>query len=789
MMIMKIRATAPVFLRILLAAALCLAWSAGLAPVSRAATFPDIGDQPVEIQQAIDYVTARGYMNGGPDGNFHPNDAITRLDYAIALVKMFNKTGEQADPAISFTDLEKADPNFRYAAVAVKNGFIEQFGDGSFKPGQGHWTSSCLAGLVRGIGLADTAGNAKALWPDSPLHAGTTIAAHTLHLKWRDTRVWPNWDFPRGQLAFSMRAAAEVDGWRLDSLRGDFTSAKCQPPLVGPLRDRALDLAFSKLGYPYVWGGDDDSEGGYDCSGLTYFVLERSMGLTMMRTADDQSKDGRYPALSKDQLMPGDPVFFYSNPGTSNVVGHAGMYVGRGFFIHSTGGNAGVSVESLAEGYYSDHFANGKRVIAEGEPGSFDTYILLANPDSTAASARVTYMMNDGKQEKVEVSLEPHSRKTVRMDDTLVSAEASTSVEALTGQVVAERSMYFLYKDLIPGGHSSAGTTSPAQSWFLAEGCTDYGFDTYILIQNPGSRQADVSLTFLGSSGPDRQLDIKVPPMARYTVCMDNVPGMEREEFSTQVTSSAPVVVERSMYFDYNGIKEGHNAAAVSSLSKDWYFAEGYTAGSFDTYILLANPQGREVNATLSLQSDDGKRGDVYLTLPARSRRTVRVDNIEGWEQKAFSSRVRADGEIAAERAMYFDYNGLAGGHDAFGSPAPSATWFLAEGYTAGSFDTYVLISNPNRERADVSVRFMMTGGRVVDRTYRIAAQSRYTIAVDKVPGLEAEEVSTSVTSNLPVTVERSEYFRYDGKSGGSCEHAVTGPAKKWYFAEGYTGR
>jgi hypothetical protein len=180
---------------------------------------------------------------------------------------------------------------------------------------------------------------------------------------------------------------------------------------------------------------------------------------------------------------------------------------------------------------------------------------------------------------------------------------------------------------------------------------------------------------------------------------------------------------------------------------------------------------------------------DVYLDLEPHSRKTVAVDQIKGWEQKAFSAKVKCDTPVAAERAMYFTYNGITGGHDAFGSPAPATSWFLAEGYTAQGFDTYVLLFNPNRESANVSVRFLLNGGRFIDKTYKVAPESRYTIAVDKVEGLAAQEVSAAVSSNLPIVVERSMYFRYLGKAGGSCEHGVTGAAARWFFAEGYTGR
>jgi hypothetical protein len=771
------------------AALLVLACMAAPVPRALATTYPDIVNQPADIQQAIDYVTNKGYMNGGADGNFHPTDPISRLDYAYTMVRFFKNSGEAADPAITFTDLPKSDPNYRFANIAVKHGYIAANPDGSFKPYEPNTAAGSLSGLVVGMGLAVPAGSARGIWPTAPGYAGASIVANDLHLKYRDTRVWPTASYPRGEMAFSLQRAEQLDSWRVDYVNETFTWLKCQSPLAGTQRERALSSAFAKIGYPYVWGGESDAEGGYDCSGLTYYVLETVLGYPMMRVADDQAKDGRYKTLNRDGLLPGDPIFFLKDPGSSDYCGHAGMYIGRGLFIHSTGGNAGVSVDTIASGYYSDHFACGKRVTPEAEPESFDTFILLANPGEGPAQARLTYMLKDSRQIPLDVSLEPHSRKTVKVDDTLINQEVSTTVQATRGQVVAERSMYFRYLNKYPGGHVSAGSTSPSQTWYLAEGCTAYAFDTYVLVQNPGSEPAQVKMTFLKEGGKTREIDFQVPPLARYTVAVDQVRGMEQAEFSTQVTATRPVVVERSMYFDYQGIKEGHNAAGVTALSSDWYFAEGYTAGGFDTYILLANPGDTVAHATLTLQSDDGRVSDVYLDLEAHSRKTVAVDKIKGWEQKAFSVKVRADAPIAAERAMYFTYNGITGGHDAFGSPAPATSWFLAEGYTAHDFDTYVLLFNPNRESANVSVRFLLNGGRYIDKTYKVAPESRYTIAVDKVAGLEAEEVSAAVSCSIPIVVERSMYFRYLSRAGGSCEHGVTDTAARWFFAEGYTGR
>ncbi|MBU1669802.1 MAG: C40 family peptidase [Actinobacteria bacterium] len=773
----------------LLVAALLTAAAAGLTAPAIAETFPDTTGLPAELQQAVDYVTARGWMNGGDDGNFHPNDPILRLEYCCALTRLFGVDGEQTDPGIHFTDLPDSDPGYRYANLSVKHGYIQPYPDGSFQPYGQHSAAAALSGLVAGLELDGAAEDAQGLYPFAPAYSGVSIAANDLHLKYRDTRVLPTGFYPRVELAYSLQRADQMEEWRLDYVEETFNWLRCQTPLMGVQRDRAIASAFSKMGYPYVWGGESDAEGGYDCSGLVYYVLGSCLGHPMMRCADDQAADGRYAALSRPELLAGDPIFFYDSSGDGSV-GHAGIYVGRGLFIHSTGSNAGVSVDYLDDGgYWGSHFACGKRVIGEGEPASFDTYVLLMNPDGTPATARLTYQLKDGRQIAQEVGLEPYTRETVRVDDTLVNQEFSCVVDATQGRVIAERSMYFRYLDTYPGGHSSPGVTGPSTDWYLAEGCTAYGFDTYVLLQNPSDQASEATLTFMNESGNTVAVQCTVGPFSRDTVCVDSVSGMEQSEFSTRVTSSRPLVVERSMYFDYLGIKEGHSSAGLTELSNEWYFAEGYTGGGFDTYVLLANPTDYLTHVTMTLFGDGGAPADIEFGIAPHARRTIAVDDIRGWSDRAFSIRLRATQPVAAERAMYFDYEGIEGGHGASGAPAPRNQWYLAEGYTAGAFDTYVLLSNPGDEEADVSVRFMLNGGSFVDETYNVPPRSRFTIPVDAVDGLSAEEVGTLVSSDRPVVVERSTYFSYLGRSGGTCSSGVGDAADRWYFAEGYTGR
>lgn len=758
---------------------------------ARAAGYPDVSGQPADIRESIDYVTEMGYMNGAVDGKFYPNEPMGRMDYARALVKMFKNLSEEPDQGITFTDVENTDPEFRYANIAVRHGYLSAFPDGSFRPKDTVTAVDAMVGLVVGLKLEGPVQNLRKMYPRGPSYEGYSVVASDLHLRYRETRVLPGGKYPRAEMAYSLQMVDRPEAWRVEYVKENFNWVHCQKPWLGPLRGKAMDAAFSKIGYPYVWGGESDKERGYDCSGLVYYVLSSVMGHPMQRVADDQARDKRYPQVNRKELLAGDPIYFFDKEtgDPAEYIGHAGMYIGTGMFIHSTGSNSGVSVDYLS-GYWEKHFAWGKRVIDEPEPETFDTYILLCNPGSTAAQAKLTYMLPGGKYTDVRVGLEPRSRQTVRVDDTLVDQEVSTTVEATQGSVIAERSMYFDYRGRYPGGHDSPGVTVPSRQWYLPEGCTAWGFDTFVLVQNPGDATAQVMVNFLRSDGTKVDQGFPLAAHSRHTIAVDSILGMGRSEFSTLVTADRPVVVERSMYFDYSGIREGSNSPGVQEVHTDWYFAEGYTGKSFDTYILLMNPEGRDAIATLVLMADDGSRADFKVRVPAGSRKTVAVDDIKGWENKAFSAAVHSpDVPLAAERSMYFDYGGIKGGHDALGSCALSRAWYLAEGYTAQDFDTYILLCNPGASSASVCVRYMLAGGGFKDRRYEVPAYSRYTICVDKEEGLSAAEVSSYIISNVPIAAERSMYFKYGEVRGGSCAPGVMGVAPRWYFAEGYTGQ
>ncbi|WP_037860019.1 bifunctional lytic transglycosylase/C40 family peptidase [Streptomyces sp. SCSIO 75703] len=103
---------------------------------------------------------------------------------------------------------------------------------------------------------------------------------------------------------------------------------------VDPSRQAAGAIAYAqkKLGTPYLWGGNGtaDQGGRFDCSGLTKAAYE-SVGITLPRVANDQYNAGPHPG--RDELLPGDLVFFSDDPTDSRAIRHVGIYVGGGFMI------------------------------------------------------------------------------------------------------------------------------------------------------------------------------------------------------------------------------------------------------------------------------------------------------------------------------------------------------------------------------------------------------------------------------------------------------------------------
>ena len=109
------------------------------------------------------------------------------------------------------------------------------------------------------------------------------------------------------------------------------------------------------MGAPYVYGGMSPS--GFDCSGFVNYVY-KLCGYSMSRVASSiYNNNGTY--VEKANLQLGDLVFFASN---SSSIGHVGIYIGSGQFIHSSSGAGCVVISDLSSSYYLKNYVGAKRI-------------------------------------------------------------------------------------------------------------------------------------------------------------------------------------------------------------------------------------------------------------------------------------------------------------------------------------------------------------------------------------------------------------------------------------------
>jgi len=109
----------------------------------------------------------------------------------------------------------------------------------------------------------------------------------------------------------------------------------------------AVAAALEQLGKPYRWGAT--GPGSFDCSGLTRWAFARA-GLALPRTSRQQWSAGAHVARSA--LLPGDLVFYASDPSDPGSIHHLGLYVGQGLMVHAPHTGARVRVDPLrTEGY------------------------------------------------------------------------------------------------------------------------------------------------------------------------------------------------------------------------------------------------------------------------------------------------------------------------------------------------------------------------------------------------------------------------------------------------------
>jgi cell wall-associated NlpC family hydrolase len=105
-----------------------------------------------------------------------------------------------------------------------------------------------------------------------------------------------------------------------------------------------IKAAETRLGWPYVWGGESEAEGGYDCSGLMQYAFAKA-GIRLPRVAADQARVGWVVPYSK--ARPGDMLIWANDPTAPGYISHIALYLGDGKMLAAPRRGTVVQVQNV----------------------------------------------------------------------------------------------------------------------------------------------------------------------------------------------------------------------------------------------------------------------------------------------------------------------------------------------------------------------------------------------------------------------------------------------------------
>jgi autotransporter-associated beta strand protein len=330
---------------------------------------------------------------------------------------------------------------------------------------------------------------------------------------------------------------------------------------------------------------------------------------------------------------------------------------------------------------------------------------------------------------------------------------------------------------------------------FLSEGFTDGAFDTELHVANPNDVAAAVTMTFVLDDGTRTEATTVVPAQSHRTVKVDEMPGLEHTSFSTIFSSDngVPIGIERSLLWDATHYA-GTSAMAVDQPSREWFFAEGdvhRTGSLFDTDLVLFNPSPAAAAVTVQFLGDQGTYPPATFTVFPMTRLRVPLITM-GVVDLAFGMAVHATQPIVAERTTYHDGQLPllpSGGSTSMGVTAPATRWDFAEGLNGTDlFTTYFLVANPQPTPANVVLRFRVLGTiATVLRT--VPAGARLSLrSADLHPLLRNAGFATTVTSDIPVVVDRTTYVQSPRGPESQGGAGISEPGLTWLIAGASVG-
>lgn len=357
--------------------------------------------------------------------------------------------------------------------------------------------------------------------------------------------------------------------------------------------------------------------------------------------------------------------------------------------------------------------------------------------------------------------------------------------------------------------NNSGFRTAPANAdWYFAEGSVGGGFQEYLTLSNPDPvNPSMVTVTYLIQGSSPKPVNHTVNASSRLTINVNTDLGVSPSGSHKSVAAvvyvntGPPIIAERPMYFNYNGIQSGTDVIGAAYPGTSYYFSEAdstqNSTQNYSTFITMLNPSSSltdTVTITYYIGNCSTKCPTEIKKVGPLQRQTASPADLNLHQKMAIS--VISDHPVVVERPMYFtDTIPKAGGKTSgaaseVGATAPNTDWLFAEGSTQTNFQTYYELANFGSNTANASVKLEFSDGTTASYPVTVSPYAVATFDVNAhVSQGQPTAVSAEITSDNPIVADRLMYFHYGSQlySGGTDVVGATAASGVYSFAEGYT--
>ncbi|MEP7216622.1 MAG: hypothetical protein ABI782_10255, partial [Anaerolineaceae bacterium] len=368
--------------------------------------------------------------------------------------------------------------------------------------------------------------------------------------------------------------------------------------------------------------------------------------------------------------------------------------------------------------------------FAEGFTGlGWTTELHLLNANLTAATVSVTYLLDSGAPVTRAVSIPGKTERTLAAASLTdgPGPNFAFGVRIISDiPIVAEEQMYAGASGDF--AHGTQGATALSNTWYFAEGFTQFGWQTFVLVANPGAASVDVTVTYQVQGGAQVTKLAAVAAGTRQTFLGHvDVPD---QAFSVSVSSTGPVVAEMAMYDPGRTI--AHRTVGVTGPASTWYLGEGFTGFGWETFISVGNPGATSATVTATFTIDGGAPVIRVITVPAHSRGTfIAHDPVAGvGTGKAFGVYVTSTAPVVVQEVLIDPAPGASRANSTMAAAALASQWSFSGGSSNPGMVTFLTVSNPGLVSASVTATYYFNDATApVTQLLTIPAQSRGTFA------------------------------------------------------------